>query len=278
MLRASLFWGVMLIIVGLLLGAQAAGLIQGNIWGYIWGLFLLGAGIWLLFTGFRSPKAYRPGRGTSVARKDAARASLRFEYGAGSLVVRGGAPADKILEGSTGTAMDLHVDYLDDEARVKFSAGPSWLPFLGPDEGAWTFQVNREIPLVMSVSGGACTADFDMTGVKLSSIRFETGASKIKLVLPEAAGETKVDVEGGASLFDLVVPQGVEARILVNQGASALDIDETAFPSVGGNRYESAGYGSAAHRAEIVLNTGAARIEIKRSPEPQPQTAAKEVA
>jgi hypothetical protein len=271
MLRASLFWGLMLVIVGLLLGAQAAGIISGSIWGYIWGVFLLGSGVWLLITGFRAPREYKPGSGTSVARRDATHASLRFDYGAGSLVVRGGAPADKIMEGSSGTAMDLHVDYVGDEAIVKFSAGPSWLPFLGPDEGAWVFQVNREIPLDVRMSGGACTADFDMTGVKLRSIRFETGASRIKLLLPEAAGETKVSVEGGASLFELIVPQGVEARVDVEQGASAINIDETHFPNVGASRYESAGYATATNRAEIVLSTGAARIEIRQAPKPEPQ-------
>lgn len=266
MLRASLFWGLMLIIVGLLLGLQTAGIIAGSIWGYIWGVFLLGAGIWLLLTGFRTPREYKSGTGASIDRRDAARASLRFEYGAGSLVLRGGAPADKIIEGSASVAMDLSVHYDDDEARVKFSAGASWLPFLGPDEGAWVFQLNREIPLDIRVSCGASSAEIDMTGVNLKSIRFETGASKVKLLLPEAAGQTRVDIEGGASTFDVVVPEGVEASIHVQQGASAITVDESRFPSVGWNRYESAGYASATNRAEIVLNTGAAKIDIRQAP------------
>lgn len=105
-----------------------------------------------------------------------------------------------------------------------------------------------------------------MTGVNLKSIRFETGASKVKLLLPEAAGQTRVDIEGGASTFDVVVPEGVEASIHVQQGASAITVDESRFPSVGWNRYESAGYASATNRAEIVLNTGAAKIDIRQAP------------
>jgi hypothetical protein len=56
MLRASLFFGLMLILVGILLGLQAAGFITGNIWGYLWGIFLLGAGLWLILSAYRAPK------------------------------------------------------------------------------------------------------------------------------------------------------------------------------------------------------------------------------
>lgn len=263
MLRASLFWGMMLILVGALLGLQAAGIITGNIWGYMWGVFLLGAGLWLLLGAFRSPASHSEGKGVSIDRKNAGRASIRFEYGAASLILRGGAPAEKVLEGSSGVAMDLSVNYVADEARIKVASGPSWIPFLGPDGGAWTFQLNEEIPLDISVASGASSADLDLTHVKARSVRFEVGASLVKLVLPEAAGDTKVEIQGGASTFDLTLPPGVEGRVDVRQGASAIDIDEVRFPRVGMNQYESAGYASAANRADIVLNTGAARINIR---------------
>ena len=263
MLRASLFWGVMLILVGALLGLQAGGMIEGSIWGYVWGVFLLGAGLWLLLGAFRSPASHPDGKGVSIDRKDAGRANLRFEYGAGSLVLRGGAPVDKVLEGSSGVAMDLSVNYVADEARIKVASGPSWIPFLGPDEGAWTFQLNEEMPLDISVASGASSADLDLTHVKVHSVRVETGASMVKLMLPEAAGETRVDIQGGASTFDVTLPPGVEGRVDVRQGASAIDIDEARFPRVGMNQYESAGYSSGANRAEIVLSTGAAKVNVR---------------
>jgi hypothetical protein len=263
MLRASLFWGLMLIVVGLLLGMQAAGLITGSVWGYLWGVFLLGAGIWMISSAYYNPKKHRAGKGVSVNRNEATRANLRFEYGAGALVVRGGAPGDKVLEGSAGAGMDLHVEYVADEARVKISNGPSWIPFLGPDEGAWVYQLNEEIPIEIRVSSGASTADFDLTGVKLQSIRFETGASTVKLVLPSGMGQTRVEMQGGASSFDVTVPQGVEALVKIEQGASAINIDEARFPQVAAGRYQSGGYESAKSRVEMLLNAGAAKISIR---------------
>jgi hypothetical protein len=255
----------MLILVGILLGLQAAGFITGNIWGYLWGIFLLGAGLWLILSAYRAPKEYQPGQGTSIERKDAARASLRFDYGAGSLVVRGGARADKIIEGSSAAALEVGVSYVGDEAQVKVSGGVSWIPFLGPDEGAWIFLVNREIPIDIRVNAGASTAEFDMTGVMLKSIRFETGAMHIKLLLPDGAGETRVSLEGGATSYELVVPQNVAARVDIHQGASAVDVDESEFPPAGANRYESPDYGTASNRAEIVLASAAARTSIRRA-------------
>jgi len=263
MLRASFFWGIMLILVGVLLGLQAAGIIAGNIWGYMWGLFLLGAGLWLLSSAFYSPGSHRAGSGVSIDRKDAGRANIRFEYGAGALVVRGGAPIDKVIEGSSGVAMDVKVSYVADEARVRVSTGPSWIPFLGPDEGAWVFQLNGEMPLDIHVACGASSADMDLTGVKAHRVRFETGASTVKLVLPESAGETRVEIAGGASSFDVTLPPAVEGRVDIRQGASAINLDEARFAQVGMNQYETAGYASATNRADIVLNTGAARINIR---------------
>lgn len=263
MLRASLFWGLMLIIVGLLLGLQAAGIITGSVWGYLWGIFLLGAGIWMISSAFYDPKKHSAGKGVSVKRNQATKANIRFEYGAGALVVRGGAPADSVLEGSSGVGMDLNVEYVADEARVKVSNGPSWIPFLGPDEGAWVYQLNNEMPMDIRVSSGASSADFDLTGVRLQSIRFETGASTLKLVLPSGAGHTRVEMQGGASSFDINVPQGVEAFIRIEQGASAIDVDEGRFPQVAVGRYQSGGYETATNRVEMLLNAGAAKISIR---------------
>jgi hypothetical protein len=49
MFKSALFWGILLIVFGVLLGLQAAGFITQSIWGYFWGVFLVFLGVWVIW-------------------------------------------------------------------------------------------------------------------------------------------------------------------------------------------------------------------------------------
>ena len=136
MSRTALFWGIVFILLGVVLGLQAAGLISGSVWGYIWALLLIFLGIWVISSIYYKPKFDESHRLT-VPRKNARQAEITFDFGAASLVVTGGASADAVLEGLSGTTLDLRSDYLDDKVVVQVNAGPSFIPFLGPDGWSW---------------------------------------------------------------------------------------------------------------------------------------------
>ena len=50
MTRGNLFWGFVLVLVGMLFLLSTSGLLKGiNPWNLIWPVFLIGFGVWILF-------------------------------------------------------------------------------------------------------------------------------------------------------------------------------------------------------------------------------------
>jgi hypothetical protein len=261
MSRTALFWGIVLILLGGILGLQAAGIISGSVWGYIWAVFLIFLGIWVISSIYYHPK-FNEGHQIRVARKDAKQADISFAFGAASLIVNGGASPDMVLEGISGTTLDLSSRYFDERVAVKINAGPSFIPFLGPEGGSWRFRFNNEMPLKIAVESGASSVEMDLTELKVSDLQVQTGASSYKIVLPAHAGSTLVHVDGGAASFDIRIPEGVAGRIRIMQGASSLKIDEKRFPVTSAGYYQSADYDTAENHAEVTLNAGAGSFNI----------------
>jgi len=261
MSRTALFWGIAFILLGGVMGLQAAGVISGSVWGYIWGVLLIFLGIWVISSIYYKPKFDEAHRIT-VSRKNARQADLKFDFGAASLVVLGGASPDTVLEGLSGTTLDLRTEYLDDRVAVQVNAGPSFIPFLGPEGWSWRFKLNNDLPMTLKFESGASSIDLDLSDLKVSQLRVETGASSSKIVLPAHAGKTLVELEGGAASFDIQVPEGVAARVRVAQGASSVRVDEKRFPITSSGQFQSPDYDTAQNSAEIVLNAGAGSFNI----------------
>jgi hypothetical protein len=261
MSRTALFWGIVFILLGVVLGLQAAGYISGSVWGYIWALLLIFLGIWVISSIYYKPK-YDEAHKFTVSRRDARQAEITFDFGAASLVVTGGASPEAALEGLSGATLDLRSEYLDDKVIVQVNAGPSFIPFLGPDGWSWRFRLNNDLPMTLVFESGASSIDLDLTDVKVSHLKLETGASSSKIGLPAHAGKTLVEVEGGAASFDIRVPEGVAARVRILQGVSSVRVDESRFPVTSKGFYQSPDYDAAQNSVEMILETGAGSFNI----------------
>jgi hypothetical protein len=259
MRRGSIFWGFILILLGGLFLLQAQGLIK-DVLGWFWPIVLILLGAWIVFERF-IPHGAAGGETFSINLEGASKVDLDFDHGAGTVVMTGGALIGVALTGSQGAGMDVSSHRNGESLTVDLNAGPTFLPFLGPDGGEWRFQVTQEVPVHLKVDSGASNLDFDFTDVKLAFLGVDTGASSLKVKLPANAGYTLVDIESGAASLDLSVPEGVAARIRIEQGVSSIDIDERRFPASGSLR-QSPDFDSAANKVEINLEGGANSVKI----------------
>ncbi len=107
---------------------------------------------------------------------------------------------------------------------------------------------------------GANEADLDLTDLRLAELSIQTGASKTVARLP-STGRYTVRVQGGAMNVRLEVPHGVAARVETHGGLSDVRVDPHRFPRWGGE-WRSADFDTAEHRADIRLETGAARVDV----------------
>jgi hypothetical protein len=260
MKRDNLFWGTALILVGVLFFLQTQGYI-GNIFRYLWPLALILLGGWIIL-GVYWPQARSEEETFSVPLGAAKSARFKFSHGAGQIEITGGAPTGQALAGSSAVGMNKESWSDGDRLEVKVEAGPSFVPFLGPSQGVWRFQLTQEIPLTLKVEAGASSVNIDLQDVLASHIELSTGASSANVTVP-AHGVSLLEIEAGAASVNVRVPSATGARIRVEEGVSSIHVDTNRFPRLDSGLYQSVGYDTAADRADIAIEAGLGSVTVR---------------
>ena len=259
MKRDNLFWGMALILVGVLLFLQTQGFIR-NVIPYLWPLALILFGSWIILGVYWTPT--RSEEETFSFPLGAAKsARFKFSHGAGRIEITGGAPVGQALVGSSAVGMNKESSMHGDQLDVTVEAGPSFVPFIGPSQGVWRFQLTQEIPLTLSVDAGASSLNIDLQDVLASRVELNTGASSSTVTVP-ARGASLLDIEAGAASVNVHVPNATAARIRVREGVNAVNVDTNRFPRVDSGFYQSSDYNTAADRAEINIEAGLGSVTV----------------
>lgn len=260
MKRDNIFWGTALIVAGVLLYLQTQGIIS-NVFTYLWPLALILVGAWIILNVYWPPS--RSAMETfTMALGPAKTARFRFSHGAGQIAIGGGAPVGQALVGSAAAGMNRESRFEGDRLEVKVDAGPSFVPFVGPSEGIWRFQLTQEIPLDLIVEAGASSLDIDLQDVLARHIELKTGASSSNITMP-ARGLSFLDVEAGAASVNIRVPEGTAARIRLKQEVNSVKVDTSRFPRQDSSTYQSSDFDTATNRAEIDVESGLGSITVR---------------
>ena len=259
MRRDSLFWGAALIIFGVLLFLQAQGIIH-NVFDYFWPIAMMIVGLWLVLGVYWKP-TYTPGETFTIPLGQAQTVNYNFSHGVGQLDVTGGAPAGQALVGTSGTGMSKSSHQEGDQLIVRVDAGPSFIPFIGPSEGVWRFQIVRDLPVLLSVDAGASSLNIDLKDVLAKRLAIKTGASSVNVTLP-AHGACLFDLDGGATSVNIFIPETTAARIRVD-GVTSMDVDMDRFPRLDADIYQSSDFETASDRAEINISAGLGKVTVR---------------
>ena len=127
----------------------------------------------------------------------------------------------------------------------------------------WDIELNQDLSYRIVYKGGANEAELDLLDLNVTDLKVESGASSVKIYLPENAGFTHVDIDVGAASVVIDVPDGVAAHIEKEGGLTSFNIDEDLFPNIGGNIYASPGYDTAENTVDIKVSAGVGSIEIR---------------
>lgn len=263
MRRGNIFWGVMLIVLGSLFFLQRSGVIA-DVFGWFWPVFIMMLGGWILFSRMIPGAQFEiTDEKFSIDLQGAAQVALDLDQGAGAMEVVGGAPSGVAVSGTKAAGMEMKSKLVGDKLEVKIEAGPSFIPFLGPESGVWRFQVSQDVPVTLDVDAGASSMDFDLTDLKVTRMKVDMGASTLKIKFPANAGNTVVDIDAGAASLDFDIPDGVAARLRLKQGASTMDVNQLRFPLQGNGFYQSSDYETAINKVEIDLDGGANTLKVR---------------
>lgn len=260
MRRDSIFWGMALIILGVLFFLQGQGYI-GNIGPYMWPVALILLGAWIILGVYWRPSASDV-QSFSIPLGAAQSVKYSFAHGAGQLEIGGGAPVGQALVGTSAVGMNRSSHLNGDRLDVRVEAGPSFIPFVGPDQGVWRFQLTQDVPVLLTVESGASSLHIDLSDVLATRFSLKTGASSANVTMP-SRGVSILDVESGAASINVRVPDVTAARIRVKEGVMAVNIDTSRFPQLDSGLYQSANFDASQNRTEINIESGVGSVSVK---------------
>jgi hypothetical protein len=265
MRRGGLFWGFILLLVGLLLLLSNLGLISVNLWSAIWAVVLIALGLGVLWGAFFGLEGVE-GEEISIPLGGAITARLNLEHAVGRLRVDGSAGVGLLLEGTFSSGLDYRTRRRGAELDVEMS--PRGLPYVlapwnwGREGLGWSFGLNSEIPLALALETGASEARLDLSNLQVTDLRLQTGASSVHVTLPAQAGHTRTRIEAGAASVSIQVPRDVAARVRFQGGLASINVDQNRFPRAG-SVYQSRDYDTAQNKVDIEVEAGVGSLDVR---------------
>ncbi len=260
MSRNQLFWGIVLILLGglMLAGQMGIELPNGNSpMSLFWPIVLIGFGAWVLFGVF--VKREFTSEPASIELQGAVEASVKVNHGAGEFRLHSGASANELMHGTFVGGLDHKAEKQGNRLEVRMRPANDFaFPSIGKWEQLdWDVALNSSIPIDLDMNMGANKSTIDLKDMKITSLKFKSGASDTVITLP-AQGRLTVDCEVGAASLTLIVPEGVAIRTHATMGAGDFNMDRSRFPSK-----ESPDFASAPNAIDIRVTGGAASVKIR---------------
>lgn len=259
MRNGGIIWGALLIVMGVLFLLNSLGILAVNVWMLLWPFALILFGLSLLISAFGRRKDEVRTESLALQLKGFEEAAVGIHYGAGRLTLEGGAAPDELLTGIFDGGVEHQLGQEGERARVELRAPlyrSSW------ENRAWEVALNENIPLALTLDVGAAETVANLTKTQTKKVLVRTGAGRVDLILPAMAGETSVNIEGGAGSVMVRLPDGVSGRIEGGAILGSFDVDETRFPRAG-SIWQTDGYDMAVNRANIHATFGAGEVKIR---------------
>lgn len=256
------FWGVVLVLLGLVFLAANTGVLDNIDWNVAWPLILIALGVFLLVA--------RVGPGGAAGVVDASEpkegltsAKLEIAVGAARIDVRSAPLADQLYR--------VHVDHGGPQAEVRLDRTTGTVRVSQPV--TWVIgaarrlridaQLSDALPWDISCSTGAGRGVFDLASGQAAGFQCKTGASRIDLNLPRPKGQVPVRIEGGGLQVDITRPTGTAIRVQASGGAVRLKADGMTQDGIGNREWRSQGFDSATDRYEVTVAGGATTVTVE---------------
>ncbi|HTI25053.1 MAG TPA: hypothetical protein VL652_28940 [Kutzneria sp.] len=207
----------------------------------------------LLLAGCSSQTALRPIGAQPVSVAGRHTAELDVVGGASSVLVRSANLDTALYRAQDPTQVEVRGDVL----RVSVRAG-------GP--GDVVIDLNSAVSWRIALDGGATEENIDLSGGRLAELDLGAGAGRITAVLPPPRGTVPIRMTGGASSFDVRLPDQVQARVLFAGGAGEATIDGTVHTGIAGaTTLATPGWNTATDRYSVENAAGLSSFTLTRT-------------
>lgn len=305
--RGGLVWPVILIAAGIVFLLNNLGLLGWDVWStlfQLWPVLLIAIGLEILVgrrsmlgsalvalallvvlalaIGLGLPQGTAGGinaveRTETVSEdlKGATQATVEIKFGTGTLDLAAlPAGSQQLIQGtvdlSRGESLGLNHGGSDNSAGLSLESRNAWTTVsnLNTDNRKkWDLELNRDIPINLSVSTGVGRSILDLAQLNLTRLKINGGVGQVSVKLPER-GRFDVELDGGVGEITLTIPPGLGARVQVDGGLGNIQVNGDFARS--DREYTSRNYNSAEQRAEIQVDGGIGRIVIRQVAEQAP--------
>jgi hypothetical protein len=205
---------------------------------------------------------------TTFALDGATAGQIGITMGAGEFSLRGGAPADAVMEATVfSKAPEWQPEYIQSvngTAKTvimtdKGHKGKEWFAVHSPN--SWEILLNNRIPLDLDVSVGAGHSTLDLGSVSLKSLAVKNGAGETEIDLTGYSGNAFMgEINSGVGDLTLRVSKNSNILITVNQGVG--DIDNNGFTHHDSS-YTTPGYNPELPVNQILVEQGVGDIRLE---------------
>jgi predicted membrane protein len=264
------FWPLILILIGLevLVGRQSN---WGAVVVFVVGLLLIAGVAWLAMNpasvGFATTGATTTEQLTQSL-GDAKSATIEISARVSETTVRNlDASSPNLAEGTLNHPNSSRIvksfDVVGGNARLKIREEGN-IPFLwGDTSGKWNLALSPKIPLTLNVNAGVGKVVLDLNALTITRVDLNAGVGEIQATMPSHAGTVVASVSGGVGAITVLIPQGVAARIRANAGLGGVRVNESRFPRIGENVYQSADYATASNRIDLDVSGGVGAVSVQ---------------
>lgn len=261
-------WPVVLIALGLSIMARGSNKVVSGFLGILSFVILIG-----FFVAFLHP-ATRPLLTKEVAEtqktiiaeplnEDATSAKIEISTGAANLDISGG--SSQLIEGevdSNFVSVETSRSQSNKIDNFKLNSKGTSFPFFH-GKNDWRLSISDQIPSELLINAGAVDANIDLAKTKTTKFTYKAGATTADIKFGKEMDLIEAEINVGASTVTLNIPQEVGIKITAKTGATSNNF--TAFGlERNGDIYQSKSYDTFAKKIEINLQTGASSIELKK--------------
>jgi len=297
----NIFWGVILILIGILFTLENFNLINFNIrelwrlWPVVlvlWGISIIPADKWirlglvlLVLAGsvffmldqtvewenersydVELPAAENTGNYQDffITNEDSTEyATLNMEAAAGAFSL-----SDTTTSLLYFTQNDNSFQYkyfvkkTDDRVKINIETSEGHVGFNKNSDNKVRIKLNDNPLWNINLEVGAAAVNFDLSSFKVKKVNMESGAASLKLKLGDKYPETRVNIEAGASEIVVKIPKESGCDVEVSAVFSGKKLD--GFEKLDHGHYQTPNFNTAANKVYLEINAAVSSYSIIR--------------
>jgi hypothetical protein len=187
-------------------------------------------------------------------------AIVELKIGAAEVKIQGG--SNELIGGyfkSDFLKLDAKSQLQESVQKVVLTGKSDWEEFKG-GKTTLDLEVSSDTPMEFNMDAGAVNMYLDFSRVMADDIKINTGASKINLILGDDVENSKLDISGGASSVNILLPRTIGANVKIVSALSSRKLID--FQQIDSNNYQSNNYQFIDKKIDIGLSLGVSSLDI----------------